>query len=141
MATGIEAIIFDGLLARLAALTLTPAMTVAYEGINFDPPAAGYLSAQHFPADANQTELGDNGRNRLTGLLQVSVFKPQGDGLIPALEAAASVAAHFKRGTAITAGSLFIRVIRPPVVAPALVDDPYVQIPVTIRYQVDAPNP
>lgn len=141
MATGIEAIILDGLLTKLGTLTLTPAMTVAYPGVNFTPQAAGYLRADHFPADTFQSELGDDGRNRLIGNLQVSVFKPTGNGAFPALEAAASIASFFKRGTVITSGTLFIRIIAPPVVGSAIADDPYIQIPVTIRYQVDAPNP
>lgn len=141
MATGIEAVILDGLLTRLGTLTLSPVMTVAYPGLNFTPPSAGYLSVQHFPADAFQIELGDTGRNRFIGNLQVSVFKKAGVGLFPAQEAAAAIAAHFKRGLVITSGSILIRIDTPPIVTAAIMDDPYVQIPVTIRYLADASNP
>lgn len=141
MATGIEASILEGLLARLSSLTLSPAMSVAWPNVDFTPPAAGYLRAQHFPNTTNQVNLGDTGKNRHIGLFQVDVFWPVGTGEIAPKERAALVAAHFKRGTQITQDNLIIRVIQPPTVSGAITGDAFVQIPVFIQYQVDASNP
>ena len=141
MATGIEASIVEGLLARLATLTLSPAMSVAYPNVEFTPPEDGYLRAQHFPNTTNQITLGDTGENRHIGLFQVDVFWPKGAGEIAPKERAALVAAHFKRGTTITQDGLAIRIIQPPTVSGIINGDRFVQVPVTIPYQVDASNP
>jgi len=141
MATGVEASILEGLLAHLSSLTLVPAKSVAWPNVDFDPPDSGYLGVQLFPASTNQIALGDTGQNRHRGVFQVSVFWELGEGELDAQEAAASVAAHFKRGTQLLQDGLYVRVLTPPTVGPAVYDKKYIQIPVSIEYQVDADNP
>ena len=141
MATTADAIILDALCARLDALTLASPLEVAWPNVDFDPPAEGYLAVNHFPAITDQVTLGDLGQNRHTGMFQVSVFVPEGDGSIAAMDVAGEIIAQFKRGTTLTSGGLSIRIIQPPYVAPMLQDPPFAQYPVTITYQADASNP
>ncbi len=141
MATGVEASIFEGLAAHLSTLVLVPAMPVAFPNVNYEPDPAGYLSVSHIPTETNQIDLGDTGQNRFTGVFQVSVHWPRGQGEVKAQERAASVSAHFKRGTDISQDGLAIRIISPPNVAAAIYEDEFVQLPVSISYRVDAANP
>lgn len=141
MATGIESRIFDGLLSHLAGLTLTPAMAVAWPDVSFEPPAQGYLRPSLIPNTVSQVTLGTTGKNRHRGLFQVSVFWKRNAGELVPREKADLVAARFKRGIDIDANGLTIRIYRPPVVAATFEDGAYSHTPVTISYQVDAPNP
>jgi len=141
MATGVEASIEEGLLARLATLTLSPVMPVSEPNIDFKPVASGYLQAQHFPVDTNQVNLGSNGKNRTSGIFQVSVYWPTGEGAIEPKERASLIAAHFKRGTVITQDGLNIRIVEPPHVAGVITEKQFLQVPVSINYLVDADNP
>lgn len=142
MATGIEAKILEGLLARLATLTTTPtAMPVAWPNVVYDPPETGYLRASHLPNTTEQVTLGGSGRNRHFGLFQVDVMWPKGTGNIAPMEIASQVVAHFKRGTSFTQNSVLILINSPPSVAPPIDADPFIQIPVTIEYQADTANP
>lgn len=141
MATGIEAIILEGLLARLAALTTSPVMPVAYPNVSYDPPATGYLRASHLPNETEQVTISATGQNRHFGLLQVDVAWPKGEGSLKPLEIAAQIVAHFKRGTLITQDGIAILIVAPPSVAPPLDDDPFWIYPVTIPYQADTANP
>lgn len=141
MATGIEARITEALHTRLAALTLSPTMSVAWPDIDFTPPAAGYLRPTHVPNTVRQATLGSAGKNRYRGIYQVSVFWQRNAGELVPREKADLVAAHFKRGTVLTNGGLSIRIYAPPVVAQTMQDGAYTHTPVTIRYQVDADNP
>jgi hypothetical protein len=141
MANTPEGRIFDGLMRRLHALTLTPAMPIADPNKGFTPPATGYIRAQHFPNTAQQQELGDAGRNRFIGQLLLGVFVPLNTGATEASEIAGTIAAHFKRGTVITEDSQIIRILRPPLVAGGLPEKSFFQVPVTVFYQADASNP
>lgn len=141
MATGIEAIIEDALATHLATLTLSPAMPIAWPNVDYQPTSSGYLHVQHFPVDTNQSTLGTTGKNRISGIYQVSVMWPKGEGGVQPKERAALVAGHFKRGTVITQDGLNIRINKPPHVVAAIEEKKFLQVPVSISYQVDADNP
>lgn len=141
MATYVETKIFEGLLNHLSGLTLSPTMSIAWPGVAFTPPAAGYLRVRHFPNVTDQVTLGTSGKNRHVGTFQVEVLWPQDGGESTPKERAGAIVARFKRGTSITRESVIIRIIRPPSIAPSLEEPPYLSIPVSIRYQADTDNP
>lgn len=141
MATEIEASVEEGLAVHLSTLTLSPAMPIAWPNVGYDPTSDGYLKVQHFPVDTNQATLGTNGKNRITGIYQVSVMWPKNQGAIAPKERAALISAHFKRGTVITQDGLNIRINQPPHVSGAIEEKAFLQVPVSISYQVDAANP
>src|SRR5690606_41015641 len=102
MATGTEASILTAMLTHLGTLTFSPALAVAYPGVNF--PAAGqtkpdnYLSVSFIPNRTDTLSIGE-GHQRHQGLLQVSVYWKSGVGLVKPLEAADKVIQHFAKGT------------------------------------------
>lgn len=141
MATGIESRIAEGLFAKLAALTLSPAMAVAWPDKEFTPPAAGYLRPSLVPNTVRQVTYGTAGKNRHRGLFQISVFWPRNAGAIVPREKADLVAVHFRRGTNISITGGTIRIYEPPVVPATFEDGAYSHTPVTMRYEVDFDNP
>lgn len=141
MATYVETSIVEALMARLATLTLSPALPVAWPNVDYTPPAAGYLRVTHAPNTATQVTLGTEGKNRHIGIFQVDVMLPIIIGISTPMEKAGAVAAHFKRGTVLTKDGISVRITRPPEIRPALQSLPYIQVPVIIRYQADADNP
>lgn len=128
-------------MVRLGSLSTSPSMPLAYPNVQYDPPATGYLRATHLPNTTEQVTLGDSGRNRHFGLLQVDVMWPKNGGNVAPMEIASQVIAHFKRGTSFTQNSVLILINSPPSVAPYIDADPFIQIPVTIPYQADTANP
>lgn len=133
-ATGIAGIVTLALNTRLAALTLSPAMTVAWPNSEFTPPAAGYLEPIAF---RNLTQPTGFRTNTLQGIYQVSVRKPlppASIGAAPADNAADAVAAHFPRGLWLPELSGVTVRIRNTSVGTAIKDDPYWMVPVSIEW-------
>lgn len=141
MATYVEGIIFEALAIKLAALTLSPAVPIAWPNIDESGIPGDYLRPTHIPSPTSQITLGDDGQNRHVGTFQVDVFWRVGQGLSAPLARAGAIAAHFRRGTVLVNGSIAVRVIRPPSVGPALQEPTHLMVPVSIRYQADAANP
>lgn len=134
MPTAIEARIADALLARLAALSLTPAIPVAYPDIPFTPPAGTYLKAQLIPNTNSNRYVGDDSTTEFRGILQVTVVASSGKGIVAPSEIAAKVADHFERGVPITSGDLVVKITDRPSIAHAMQDTDRVNIPVSINY-------
>lgn len=142
MATYIQTKIFNALAAKLESLAFIPEINVCWPNVNFEPPTdgTGYIRAQLFPATAEQTTLGTDGQNRHTGIFQVDVIWPENKGLSEPTEIAGAIANHFKRGTLLTTDSIALRIDQPPLVRGIIVDGGTIQIPIDVRYTVDAPN-
>lgn len=141
MATYVETHIMEALFARLASLTLSPTMPIAWPGTDLRPPSGGYLRASHLPNTTAQITLGTSGLNRHVGLFQIDVMWPESEGLTEPLERAGAVIAHFARGTTMTRGGVTVRVTSPPSLAPAQHDPPFMMVPVSIPYFADTANP
>jgi hypothetical protein len=137
-ATGIESQITEALLQRLAALTLSPALQVAYPGITF--PAAGatkpatYLEART-PLRVGATTVGISAWSEHSGIFQVDVLYSAQDGVIKPTQIADAVVAWFDRGTRLVNGSVQVDIYDRPAIGPAIDDEPYTRTPVSIRYR------
>ncbi len=140
MATYFETKIYNALIGKLVALTLSPSLSVAYPNVPFTPPEDGYLRVSHFPNLVQQITVGDTGINRYTGILQIDLFSPENEGIVGASEVAGEIAQHFKRGTFIDSDGAVVRVISPPIIATGLSSPPYLQTPISIRWQADVAN-
>lgn len=137
MATGTEASILTAMLSHLGTLTLSPAMAVAYPGVNF-PPAGqtkpdNYLSVTFLPNRTDTLSIG-NGHQRHQGILQVSVIWKSGNGIVKPLEVADAIIRHFDKGTRLRSGAVVIQIDRKPWAAGPLQEQDRVQIPITIPY-------
>lgn len=109
---GIEASIHAALMARVEALTLSPALPVSYPGVPFDNTAGAYLRVTHIRnMPVRWGILGSDPMDRM-GLLQLDIFTviSAGSWQIVADNLADSIAAHFPRDLKMTSGGYTARV-------------------------------
>jgi hypothetical protein len=138
IAIGIESQITEALLQRLAALTLSPALLVAYPNVTF--PAAGqtkpttYLEA-HSPLRANTSAIGISAWNEHAGIFQVDVVYGTQDGAIRPTQIADAIAQHFPRNLRLTNGDIQVDIYEPPSIAAPITDGSYNRTPVSISYR------
>jgi hypothetical protein len=135
MAVGTDAIIMDLLLGKLAALT--PALPIAYPGVNF-PPNGGtkpdsYLQATFVPNRTITRTVG-SGHQQHIGILQISVWWKAGAGITKPLDVADRIIKHFAKGTVLQGQGIKVKIGRKPYVASPLQDVGYVQVPVSVEY-------
>ncbi len=145
MADAVEVAIVTGLLGHLEDLTFTPVITVAWPNKPFDPPTpaktARWLRPTVLSADTFALTVGHDGSNRHAGFLQVDVFYGLGGGDVAARRVAASIIAHFKRGTEIEKDGFTIQVTGAPSALATVKSDPWIMVPVRIPYLCFAVNP
>src|SRR6266404_335082 len=108
-AVGIESQITEALLQRLAALTLSPALQVAWPGVTFPPAGqtkpATYLEARA-PLRVGAATVGISAWSEHAGIFQVDVLYSAQDGVIKPTQIADAVVAWFDRGTRLVNGSV-----------------------------------
>lgn len=137
-AVGVESQITEALLQRLATLTLSPVLQVAYPNVPF--PAAGaskpdtYLEAHQLRAETQA--IGISAWNEHAGIFQIDVVYKAQDGAIKPTQIADAVAAHFPRNLRLSNGSVRVDINEPPAIAAPIPDAPYTRTPVSIRYRV-----
>lgn len=118
--------------SRLDTLTNSP--PVAWENRAYEPITGTlYLRPSHLPSDTTAATIGTNGTDENTGIYQVDVFSPAGEGKNEAYVMADLVADHLKRDTELTYNSRTVR-IKNVSISPALNDGGWYQIPVNIEY-------
>lgn len=138
--SGVETRIYEALAVRLSALVLSPAMQIAWPGKNFTKPATGYLRASFLPAQTGAFARSGTGSNEHRGVFQVDVFWPENQGETAPSERAATIIAHFKRGTVLSREGAAIRIDAPPYRSPSLQEPGFIQIPVSIPYHAFIPS-
>jgi hypothetical protein len=138
-AVGVEAQITEALLARLAALTLSPVLPVVYPDVEF--PAAGQAKPSSWIEAvilrAQTRGIGISAWDEHAGILQVTVVtqeNPAGGTNAPT-QIADAIAAWFPRGTRLINGSVQVDVYETPAIASPVPDAPYTRTPVSIRYR------
>lgn len=138
-AVGTDALISEALLTRLAALTFSPALQVAWPNRPFPAPPATdkpdtYLQASLLRAETQG--IGISAWDEYAGILQVDVLYKSDDGEIKPTNIADAVAAWFKRPMRLRNGGLTVHVDDPPSIASSMPNgDGYLKIPVSIRYR------
>lgn len=123
------------LMARLAALTLSPALPVAWEGRDYTPPAGTYLSARYLPNTNQEPFVGNTDPARHLGIFQVTVNVLPDGGIIAPSDIAGAIVDHFAKGTKLSANGVTVHVYEKPSVGSALQDPERIRVPVSIRYQ------
>jgi len=114
--------------------SITPAISLAWQNVPFTPvTGTPYAACFLMPATPDNPTLGD-GFYREQGLLQVSLFYPLQAGPQTAEARASLIRATFKRGTAMTSGSVKVLIDRTPEIGQGRVDDDRWMIPVKIRW-------
>lgn len=138
-ATTTEGKIADALLRKLAALTFSPAIRVAYPNIPFTPNGTeAYLEAALIPNENTRVCIGHDDPVQRQGLLQVTVVAPSAGGVIAPMDIAGAVVAHFASGTRIDAGTgIDLEISEQPSVT-QFRDESALRVPVTIPYRAFA---
>jgi hypothetical protein len=134
----IQSSIEVALFSRVASLTLSPALPVAWPNVSYDPPLTGYIRVTHIPNIARRLFLGSSDPHQRMGLLQVDVFTPLNKGASAATEIAGKVAEHFACDLKMVSGDVTVRVSKAPDVNQAIADDAYWFVPTTVTYEAYA---
>jgi len=113
---------------------ISPALATAWQNVGYTPvTGTPYQACYLMPATPDNPTLGD-GFYREQGILQVSLFYPLQAGPQTAETRASLIRATFKRGTAMTSGSVKVLIDRTPEIGQGRVDDDRWMIPVKIRW-------
>jgi hypothetical protein len=113
---------------------ITPALATSWENVPYTPvTGTPYQACFLMPSTPDNPTLGD-GYYREQGLLQVSLFYPLQAGPQTAEIRAELIRTTFKRGTAMTSGSVKVLVDRTPEIGQGRVDDDRWMIHVKIRW-------
>lgn len=126
---------FESRLATWAAAQ-TPAIQVAYENVNFTPPAGRYLRCFILPADTQSDTLDGLHRKRM-GIFQVDLCMPTGTGPGPAVALAASLDAAFPLTAPMTQSTLKIFLLSPMSPSAAIQQPDHYVVPVSCAYRAD----
>lgn len=133
MTTGLEVKLFRALTDHLDAFATAQSLAIAYPGTAYEPTGAAYLRPWFMPATTNPFDLSDT--NEYRGVFQVSVFAPEGGGVVSAMETASALAAHYQRGTTLEHEGLSFRIIAPPSIGPAIQEPGWLSLPVSVSYR------
>ena len=138
MATHIEAVIVDALFTKANTVSLGAGLVKAWEGVPYDPTGnnVGFVRFFVLKNDPINPRIRHGNEPIRRGIFQASVYVPDGAGIIKATEQAGIVRTAFARGTKITSGSVTIRIDDEPTVGPAIQEEAWLQIPVSIPFIV-----
>ena len=126
------------LTTRLEAFPDLP--DVAWENVAYTPAdGVTYLEPFLLPAETFQAEIGTLGANRHTGVYQISIKAPKGNGTATVNALRDALVDHFVRGTELTYSDIVVKVEKAYASA-MITESTRVHIPITIRYRTDAAN-
>jgi hypothetical protein len=131
--SGKAAQVLDALLARVAALTLSPVLPVDYPEAAFDTPADGkYLAVSFYPNRPMAQGLTSARVDQ--GLLQITVVWPKNHGLIAPNAIVQAVINHFPNALALQSGATRVKISGQAWTAAPITDTDRVSIPITIPW-------
>lgn len=134
MASYVETKILDALFARLAALTFSPVIPIAWPNSNFSPPTNHiWLRVSEIPASSTPFDVKGGTTDRI-GLMQIDVFRPLGEGHVTAKETAGKVAAHFPVALRLYSEGVKVVITRSEI-GPIIKEDVRIMLPVTVRWR------
>lgn len=126
------ALVRTALEAKLNAIA--PALAIAWQNVGYTPvTGTPYQACFLLPAIPSNPTLGD-GFYREQGIFQISLFYPLLTGAQDAETRAQLIRTAFKRGTAMTSGSVSVLVDTTPEIGQGRADDDRWHIPVKIRW-------
>lgn len=141
MADGTETKIMRALLDHMEEFATD--LPISWPGVAFTPPSDSngplpYLAITFIPNGAERRFIGSTDPHRFIGMLQVSVFWPKNKGEVAPRNVAGAVADHYPADMRLVNGSVTVRITNRPDVAPMLVEDARIQIPVSIEFEAYA---
>lgn len=112
--------------------------SIAWENVAFTPvTGTTYLRPSLMVSEPNQAEIGENGLNHHTGVFQISILAPSGNGVGSIMTLMNGLVDFFKRGTRLTYSGTNIRITKVwP--SPWLTEADRVNVPISIRFSTYA---
>jgi len=133
--TGLEVKIFRALTDRLDTFAAAQSLSIAKPGIAFTPTSGtAYLRANILPSMTDAITV-DGVTNEYRGIFQVSVYHPEGGGILQPFETAALLTDYFATGTSVEHQGLSFIIQAPPHIGPAIEEPGWIMLPVSIRYR------
>lgn len=130
MAAAIDA----ALKARVAALTFSPAIPVAWPNKDYTPTGERYLAVDIVPAPNQRMTLG--GASRKAGSLVITVASRPNNGSGEGDGVADAVAAHFPVDLKLTTTEGIVRITEEPSIRGGFIDGAFWRTPVVIPFEV-----
>ncbi len=127
--------LFESRLATWAAARV-PALAIAYENVDFTPPAGAYLACFTLPAETLSDDLAGAHRG-YQGIFQINVCVPLQVGKAPASAIADQLAALFPLNLKLTAGGFDVFVRTPLIERAGQPDETHYTLPVDFVYRTD----
>lgn len=126
------AAIYDALMTHAQALDVGLPFDVPEPIEAFVPPASGkYIKLEHLPNAPGWVGL----RGKMDqGILLVTVVWPKNEGLVPPLEIAGAIEAHFPAGLPLTSNGFRVKIEAASYVGAPVVEPTEVRLPVTVRW-------
>lgn len=121
---------------RLATWAAGKPLPVAWQNVALTPPAGTYLRAFLLPADTDSQDMAGDHR-AYTGVFQVSIVTPNGQGSGAAEELAEELAALFPMALRLTSGAFAVQIIAPTSIGQQIPGDTHLTLPVWFRYRAD----
>lgn len=121
---------------RLAAWAATKPLPVAWQNVPFTAPAGTYLEAFLLPADTDSLDVAGDHRV-YTGVFQVSIVAPKGQGSEPAETLGEEIAALFPNNLLLSSGTFAVQSISPCSIGPAIQGGTHYTVPAWFRYRAD----
>ena len=116
---------------------ITPAISTAYENVNFVPVAGVPYQRVLVITDKTVNPVLGSDYYREEGVLQVFLAYPMNQGSASALGRAELIQKHFKRGTTLTEGSVQINFFRTGTIQGSLTTNDRLIVPITIPYTAE----
>lgn len=123
-------------LLEVRLFDLKPNLPTSWDNVSFTPPNSIHQRAYVLPAPTDNPSYGDNLR-RESGIFQVSICVPIGNGSSEALMRASVIKEWFHRGLSMEGDGLIVKIFKSPFSAPGMRDGTFYVVPVSIPYQCD----
>lgn len=121
--------------ALLGHLKVMAGLPPLQEENSYIAPSGTWARATFLPARTQTATVGEDGYDRLAGLLQIDIFVPVGTGVASAGALADAVREHFPRTLGLDADGAFVQILRTSRDAGRTVlNDKFYQIPVTVEW-------
>ena len=129
-----QAIVRQAFEQRLDSWSIANSVPVAWENVDFTPPAGPYTRAFLLPAQTTSDTL-DKTHRRYQGVFQVTLVMPSGAGAGAAEALVVSLSSAFAPQTPLVVSGVTVYVLTPMSAAPAQQEPDRYVVPVSCQYE------
>lgn len=138
MASRVERKIMTALYRHMSGFVPSPSVPIVYPRSVAFSPDGPYIAVYYQPNGAIRQHISSDGIHRFIGLMQVSVFWTKGDGETAPMDMASAIADHFPADLSLIEDDVTVRITKRPDIVDPIVEDAWVQVPVSIDFEAYA---